>query len=150
MQHLFVGVALLVLGLFVGIAFIFELGSSGFGVDQPHYYEQDEVEFLDEPNTVTVELENDKILLFGRPAQVVPDGLVPEGLIPAWEQKNIDQDGVYHYRVRTYDTLYKLARIYLGNSKRWDILMEHNPEIRDPRDVFEGMTIKIPLWLREG
>ncbi len=148
MQNLMIGMVLLVLACCVVFGFIYETAGPGFGVDEPAWYEQDEIRFLDESSSVTIELRRDRNPLLNPSDPGLDHDLVPEDLIPPWERKNIDEQGYYHYRVKPFDTLSEIASVYLGRANLWKLLMEHNTHLVDPREVQEGTMIRIPLWLR--
>jgi len=147
MQQLFVGSALLLLALLVGIAAYVEFTGPGFGVDPYPMGEKDRVEFLDEAGT-TVILENDRNPLIEAASEEISHPLLDEGIIPPWEKTRIDRDGYYNYRLRPHDTLSRIAQKYLGRASLWRVIMDHNPQILDPRDIRPGMVVRIPLWLR--
>jgi nucleoid-associated protein YgaU len=54
-------------------------------------------------------------------------------------------DGVRTYTVRKSETLSQIALELLGSSRRWEAILELNRDLLDdPKDLQEGMTLKIP------
>ena len=47
-------------------------------------------------------------------------------------------------RTKAGDTLWKLAHKYLGDGKRWLVLVAHNPQLTDPRRVQIGTWVHLP------
>jgi LysM repeat protein len=48
-------------------------------------------------------------------------------------------------KVRKGDTLWKLAKAYLGRSSAWPCLAAANPSLSDPNRIYEGQNLILPL-----
>jgi nucleoid-associated protein YgaU len=52
--------------------------------------------------------------------------------------------GTTRFRVQSGDTLWVLARKYLGHGKDWLLLAAHNPQVTDPTHLQVGTWLRLP------
>jgi nucleoid-associated protein YgaU len=72
-----------------------------------------------------------------------------DGELTAEERNQLDDRGYLPYTVKKDETLSKIAQHYLGSHRLWTVIHEHNPDLRTPEELREGMTIRIPVWLKQ-
>jgi hypothetical protein len=48
------------------------------------------------------------------------------------------------YTWKVNDRLYLLAQEYYKNPTSWWIILEHNPEVKDPSNIAPGTVLRIP------
>jgi nucleoid-associated protein YgaU len=77
----------------------------------------------------------------GTPAQ--PE--TPRDLVRGTTSREVENiSGSARLRVRSGDTLWALARKYLGRGRNWLRLAASNPQVTDPRRLQAGMLLRVP------
>ncbi|EPG75954.1 sigma factor regulatory protein, FecR/PupR family [Leptospira fainei serovar Hurstbridge str. BUT 6] len=70
------------------------------------------------------------------------------GSYPLQAQEKGPPDDVFEYKVKKNDTLSKISKQFLEEPGRWKELLKYN-EIPNPSLIREGITLKIPGYLRK-
>lgn len=155
MGNLAAGVTLIVLALLVGVTFVLDQSASDVTPEPLNDLLPDQ-NYLDDPGDDTV------VLTMGRgrdlvrrkkpPTEERPDIFDPEehdGVLTPSEKRRLTSKGYLPYVIQDGDSLSKIAKTYLGDSRMWHLIREHNARrIIDANDIQPGMTVNIPVWLR--
>lgn len=80
------------------------------------------------------------------------DGFLQKSWLPRTEQYNLSVYRAYDsvssefflYTFRDKDRLDRLAKEFLGDSNKWYLIMDYNPELPNPYAIPVGTTIRIP------
>jgi len=80
---------------------------------------------------------------------LIPTGDAVEATLLAIQAETIPARAVGH-TVRSGDTLGAIAQRYLGNAALWATVMDANPTVTDPREIFPGQVLIIPAHIVAG
>lgn len=150
MGQLIVGITLLCLALLVGVGFWLEVGSDALAPDAP-------LDIGPDPSLPNDGQDGNVVVTLGKGKQTFERPRAP-GDPEKWErgapltrdEKAAVKKGYLPYVVQSGETLSAIAERYLGKAHLWKQILEHNRvDLMRPEDLRAGMSIRIPLWLKQ-
>jgi hypothetical protein len=152
MGQLIVGVSLILLALLVAVGLWLEVSSGVLDPDPPMDVGGD-LSLPDDgqDGNVVVTLGKGKRTTRVSRAPGDPQDWEVIGLLSPKEKQAVNDKSYLPHIVQKGETLSDLARQYFGKARLWKQILEHNRvQLMRPEDLREGMSIRIPIWLKKG
>ena len=151
MGHMVIGISLVFLALLAGVGLWLEVGSGVLDPDPP-------LEVGGDPSLPDDGQDGNVVITLGKGDKTFrlphapgdPEDWEIDGRLSAKERKSVDVKGYLPYVVQPGETLSAIAKRYLGKPHLWQQILAHNRVLlMRPEDLRAGMSIRIPLWLKE-